>query len=669
MQLQMFYKHLLTNGIDESFLQKIREEWDHFINNKPVNLDIIPSEIYSSWMRSKSYGVDPYSVSKASFLDNSRLKDFTNYQKMTEKYQNFIKGIEIFVNKDDFTIQIFDQTGKSNYNYLNNDYLSYELQGNLIGIDLAEKLVGTTAPILALTENIPILVLKNQHYLWQHHEINCCAAPIHNSNQEIIGAINIIFGDIKLAKKAYLMVKSFATIFDLYFSSITENNETDLLNILDNIQEGIIYLNEENTMQYYNQKLLDLLQINKNGNIQLQIKKNIHNISFNNISKTTNKRISLEINGVQKKFWMAQRLITNDRVNNTNKLVSLREDIESSLPMINIVNKLVTFRDILGNDLNLREAKTMAMHVADTDVPVLLYGENGSGKEMFAQAIHSASSRKNRPFVVINCGAIPAELVESELFGYEEGAFTGALKGGKVGIIESASSGTLFLDEIESLPLYAQVKLLRVLANGRIMKIGGTKEIIVDIRIISASKKDLLEEADKNLFREDLYYRLSTFIIKIPALREHSNDIDLLTQQFVLKYGYKYNKQNILISDDFSAALKCNEWRGNIRELDHVIESAFILLRGKQTLSLQHLPEYIQRAYNYKNTKHIIQERFPHYENKQGLLAIAEEIIIENTLETVGGNISAAAEKLGINRKTIYNKMQEYPSLRRYITR
>ncbi len=282
----------------------------------------------------------------------------------------------------------------------------------------------------------------------------------------------------------------------------------------------------------------------------------------------------------------------------------------------------------------------------------------GDYLEMFAQSIHNSSNRSEGPFVPINCGAIPLELVESELFGYESGAFTGALRSGKKGKIEVAEGGTLFLDEIESMPLSVQIKLLRALSSRKSVKVGGTKSIPIDIRIVSATKKDLLKEADIDRFREDLYYRISTFTLKLPPLRERTEDIEILLNHFIEEYCQRSNYCTGKYSKEFLEALKKYYWRGNVREFKNVIQRAVVLAGDKGDLDIEHLPENIRSAYVYKNTKEklsgIVGEK--KYSNA---LKIGEEIIIKDVLETTDYNINQSAKLLGITRSTLYKKIQK----------
>lgn len=372
----------------------------------------------------------------------------------------------------------------------------------------------------------------------------------------------------------------------------------------------------------------------------LEIKKHISELGCGADFKDKCKNVKLDINGKEIETQISCREITDGLNHQSLRFIQFQEKIarEKQYTTKNIYcNELFTFDQIIGKSS-------------------LIHGESGTGKEMFAQAIHSASNRKSKPFIAINCGAIPQELVESELFGYEEGSFTGALKGGKLGKIEAASGGTLFLDEIESMPVQDQVKLLRVLSTEKIQKIGSTKEISVDIRLISATKIDLLDHADKGLFREDLFYRISTFIIQLPPLRERKDDIIVLAKKIIKKLTTKYSRPPVGMDRLFINTLKNYCWRGNTRELEHALEYAVITLRDEPILRMEHLPENIQDAWLETTPNAVIEEVMRNNKGEKGLLKIAERMLIERVLESVDGNVSLAAEQLGVHRRTLYNK-------------
>lgn len=309
------------------------------------------------------------------------------------------------------------------------------------------------------------------------------------------------------------------------------------------------------------------------------------------------------------------------------------------------VSKKYDFTQIIGKSPFITEAISMAQKVATSDATVLLTGPTGTGKEVFAHAIHSASPRKNQTFVPVNCSAFGKDLLESELFGYKTGAFTGAIKD-KKGLFEEADNGTIFLDEIGDLNLDLQAKLLRVLESGTFHKIGDTKETKVNVRVIAATNKLLEAESEKGQFREDLFYRLSVFQIKLPSLNERKEDIPLLAEHFTAEFGIKTGKKISHISRDYLTALKKHAWKGNIRELRNIIERAVILCDG-DSLTKEVLPfDFDANSAKLSNGVFDLKE--------------IEKQHIKKVLEHTKGNKTQTANLLGIGLTTLYRKMEEY---------
>ena len=305
----------------------------------------------------------------------------------------------------------------------------------------------------------------------------------------------------------------------------------------------------------------------------------------------------------------------------------------------NKIDRNFSFNSITGKAKSISGAIELAKKVADTDTTVLLLGETGTGKELFAQAIHESSSRKNKPFIAINCSAIPKDLQESELFGYVKGAFTGAVKD-KKGYFEAADGGTIFLDEIGDMSLETQSKFLRVLETNSLTKVGDTKTTHVDVRVISATNKDLKSEIEKVNFKNDLYYRLNTFTIYLPALRERKDDLELLINNFIGNYNDKLKKNISKASEDFISGLKEYSFPGNIRELKNLIERAVILCKGSELMA-EDLPE------------EIYQHKFPVEIQSDSLKEIEKQHILKIYSENKH-NKSITAEKLGIGAVTLY---------------
>jgi two-component system NtrC family response regulator len=309
------------------------------------------------------------------------------------------------------------------------------------------------------------------------------------------------------------------------------------------------------------------------------------------------------------------------------------------------VNKagINSFDDIVGKSTQIARVIGLAKRIAGTDTTVLLLGETGTGKEVFANAIHQNSTRKSKSFVAINCSSFSRDLLESELFGYKAGAYTGALKE-KKGLIEIADGGTLFLDEIGEMNIDLQAKLLRVLENGQFFKLGDVKSTTVDVRIIAATNRNLVDEIQAGHFREDLYYRLNVFSIELPPLRERSEDISLLAQQFLAATAHRLKRDNLLLSKEALALLKKHVWKGNIRELKNVLERAVIISDTEEIVPAD-LPFEIQKE---------------HHESHSLSLASVEKQHIQKVLAHTGGNKAETARLLNIGLTTLYRKIEEY---------
>jgi transcriptional regulator with PAS, ATPase and Fis domain len=313
------------------------------------------------------------------------------------------------------------------------------------------------------------------------------------------------------------------------------------------------------------------------------------------------------------------------------------------------------FEDIIGHSSALQEAIRLGKIAARSTTNVLITGESGTGKELFAQSIHNHSSRREGPFVAVNCGALPGGLIESELFGYEGGAFTGARKEGQKGKFEQANGGTLFLDEIGDMPIGEQVRLLRVLQNKEIVRVGGTRPIKINVRIIAATNRDIEELVREKKFRSDLYYRLNVFSIPIPTLNERIEDIIPISDMFVKRYSVLTNKEVVGIDDEARQALMNHHWAGNVRELENVIERAVNITRNNM-IGIKDLPTGFEKnlaPYNRKPS---------YYEEDEDLTivqALERDAIVE-TLNICKGNISKSAEILGIGRRSLYRRLAEY---------
>lgn len=309
------------------------------------------------------------------------------------------------------------------------------------------------------------------------------------------------------------------------------------------------------------------------------------------------------------------------------------------------------FEDILTINPKMLNLKHLAQTIARSDASVLLQGESGTGKELFAQAIHNASLVSHHPFVSINCASIPKELLESELFGYESGAFTGARREGRIGKFELAGEGTLFLDELGTMPLDMQVKLLRVFESREYVRLGGNKKLPFRARIIAATNEDLSNAIQDGSFRSDLYYRLNVINLNIPPLRERIDDLPVLCEGLLSQKDGLYQQTHLHISQAAMELLSLHHWPGNVRELRNVIDRAAIVCDGDEILP-QHLPEYIQTY--IKSAPQEYNGGYYHYE-----IACLERQMIAKALKDNNGNRQAAARQLGIQRSLLYKKIKD----------
>jgi DNA-binding NtrC family response regulator len=334
-------------------------------------------------------------------------------------------------------------------------------------------------------------------------------------------------------------------------------------------------------------------------------------------------------------------------------IVTVERAVEKSrmqLRIHDLEKKLKTrysFDKILGTSKEIKDSILLAEKVAPADSTVLLEGETGTGKELFAQSIHNASARKNKPFVAVNCSAFPKDLLESELFGYKKGAFTGA-NSDKKGLFEEANEGTLFLDEIGEMNFDLQAKLLRVLEDQTFTKIGDTKQLHVNVRIIAATNLDLLKEVQSEKFRADLYYRLSVFKIRLPALRERIEDVEAMAMYFIRFYSLKTNKQVTGMDTAFLTKLMRYDWPGNTRELKNIIERT-VILTDHEILTSDLLPYEM-----FTPLTNAMAEDFG------GSMEDLEKIHIRKILALAKGNKTKAAERLGIGIPTLYRKLKKY---------
>jgi len=458
-------------------------------------------------------------------------------------------------------------------------------------------------------------------------------------------------------------------ICKVYIEQSKEKEEAFFLlnTIMDATDDCIVYVNKDGIIEHLSRAYAEFLNIKVESIIGKHVTEVIENTRMNIVIKTGKPEVAQvqEING---KNMIATRIpvFVNDRVTGAVGKVLFRDVDELNqlyLKINSIKKELNLYKDefrklnkasyaldsIICENKDMIKLKEITQKIANTNSNVLILGDSGTGKELFAHAIHNNSKRRKKPFIKVNCGAIPFDLVEAEFFGYEEGSFTGAKKGGKIGKFKAADGGTIFLDEIAELPLKVQVKLLRVLQDHEIEKIGTTESEKVDVRVVAATNKNLEEMVDKGLFRLDLYYRLNVINLRIPPIKERKDDIPILANYLIKKISLAEGIYVEKISSKAMEFLIRYDWPGNVRELENILERAINFLDEDTKIMTKHLPPKITGMVGVESVKSL----------KDTMSKVEKEVLI-NSIILSNGNKTEAASRLGISRTSFYDKIQKY---------
>ena len=493
------------------------------------------------------------------------------------------------------------------------------------------------------------------------------STPIY-CHKEIIGVLGLVcFNDEQKNKilancESYLhFTKQIAEFIGIKFFEYQENllqkdQENTLKTILENINKGVIIIDKDNTIVSINPIAIEKLNLK----FQCVGKKII--IMTQNDYLMNEEVFKLSINN--KDFTVVGKKISLTSFDNRKNSAFIFEDIKKINENIAEItnNNVISLNDIYGNSEATKKLKENILKIADTSSTVLITGESGTGKELVARSLHSHSNRKNKPFVVINCSAIPDSLLESELFGYVKGAFTGANNNGRIGKFELANTGVIFLDEIGDMPLYLQAKILRVIQEKKIERIGSNKSIDLDIKIIAATNVNLEEKIKEQKFRSDLYYRLNVIPFKLLPLRERKEDILPIIEKLIKKYNRISGKNIISIDDEVKQAFLSYDWPGNVRELENVIELMFNISGNSSILNSSLLPENISKksvSNPPKSSQIIIKNPSDDFEN----FDIIEKNYILQGLEKFGNTTEGKkiiSEKMGIGLTTLYRKLKRF---------
>lgn len=644
--------------------------WVEFVRYGKMDREILRPIIADSWIRSRRYEVDP---------DSSDVTCEVTGDVFEEKYKllgpvldiakPFMETLYETVGEAGMVVRLTDSDGYVIECF--GDELVFESHQALHlykGTNVKEGVIGTNAIGIALAKGIPLQVLGAEHFRVDYHDWTTSAAPIKDEEGNVIAVLSMS-GDYELVHPHTLgMVMASALAIEhelkLEISNQDLRRKNDHFNaIMESISEGIICIDERGVIRDINLFARNYLRVRESEAIGADIRDLIRGDQAKRLVKLVKSGAGLkeeEFNfshsGGRKKSVIVNATPVSEPNDPYKELViTFRE----SKDIHNLVNKIVgakaiyTFEDILGDSPEIKEAIRLSRLVADTEATILLTGESGTGKELFAQSIHNDSHRRTDSFVFINCGAIPRDLVASELFGYVEGAFTGARKGGQPGKFELADGGTLFLDEIGDMPLDTQANLLRVLETKEVVRVGGHDVIPVDVRVIAATHKDLAQEVRRGNFRQDLFFRLNVMPIHTPALRERKSDIPILIDFFYNQFKKGQGKAGVDIAGSFYAAMEMYDWPGNVRELQNVMQLASNLVEEGGVLTAQDLPDYMRTNVRTESAQ---------METTMTVKTLAEleRDAIQASISFNKGNLVKAAKSLGIGRTTLYRKIEKY---------
>ncbi|MBR8537181.1 sigma 54-interacting transcriptional regulator [Carboxylicivirga sediminis] len=480
----------------------------------------------------------------------------------------------------------------------------------------------------------------------------------------LISSIDIDFPWLKLATSV-INTNILALLKGADMQRQMDNTHQFTFAMMNALKVGIISVSTAGEIRYVNNQACQWINIRRRDLLKIPIKnlipnwKNIYQLVSSG-EKFLNEEIAITTPDRKAKFNVTVTPILNqEQVSLIGMVIAIRE-LENVYHLVNKYTGMqarFTFKDIIAKSQKMRKLVDFAKNISDSPSTILIEAESGTGKEVFAQSIHNASSRHDKGFVAINCAAISDNLIESELFGYDDGAFTGAKKGGHPGKFELANGGTLFLDEVGDMKPEVQVKLLRAIQEGAITRVGGEKNIPVDVRIIAATNKNLKEEVEKGNFRLDLFYRLSVIPLKIPALRERMEDLPSLIRFFLNKKSVRLQKQVPQIRYSTLQQFLDYDWPGNIRELENAIEQ-YVILDGD--ISFENLKKELQSPQHVKQPTNTPQTNNSDTPLKLTTVKEMERELILKTIKHFNNNMTHAANSLGVSRNTLYLKIKKY---------
>jgi len=635
--------------------------WVDYVKNNQINTSVIRKEISDSWLTCREIGLDPLNIGDIHTMSEAQFENAKSEKKeLLETITPFMGSLNDIALGTGFRIVFADEKGRILKSVGDAESLVLCNKTQIIpGADLSVNRAGTNGIGLSILLGEPVQISGAEHYFLNFHRIACSAAPIIDNNDQILGVLAVIGRYETIHRHTLGMVATTAEAIRnrIHIQKINEKlaeNNVQLNTLLDIITDGVVYV-KNGIVTELNNEMQTFLGKPAKDIIGNPVEKEIITVpsleELLTFGNKTRREGEIVLKGKKRSFqciFDVKEIVDESSGLEVGQVIIFTrvEEIQMLARKIRFKANF-TFDDIIGESEGIKEAMGLAKRASNFDARVLIEGESGTGKEMFAQAIHNNSSRSTGPFIAVDCSTIPKELLESQLFGYEKGAFTGASEEGKIGFFELSNNGTVFLDEIGNMTMDMQIKLLRVLQEGVFNKVGGTKLIHTDVRIIAATNADLDKEIEKGKFRHDLYYRLNVIHIKTPPLRERKGDIPLLVEHFLNRSSTSQMRKRI--GKKAMGALENYDWPGNIRQLSNAIERA-VIMSSDNIIKVEDLPfEVLGDNQNDEKT----------FFGKPMSLQKTMKEYARFVLNRNNQNISKTSEILDISRTTLYKLLKD----------
>ena len=639
--------------------KRLEETRNRFLFNSK-DPSSIRSTVYDSWIRCLQSGIDPRRKQTDDPLNTEDTASIIRRSKLYDYSIATLNDLLIQAQETNYILTLCDSQGRIIFLGGNRHVKQQAERINFVlGSCWSEESIGTNAIGTCLKTGYPVQIFAAEHFCEGIHDWVCSSSPVKDPvTKEVLGVIDVTgsWQDAQAHSLGMAVMASQVIEYKLYEQTIIARSQL-MENYISAIRRyphnGVIVLDAAfNPIQSNQFARRFVYQISGQDLERLWTEEGLNTCLLhyhNSEPKNDEYEVFIEQFGIpaviQEIYLNAQRIGSMLILSGSKQKTPVKSAPENT-----------PWNKILGKSSSIRSAMTQCNMVADTNVPVLLFGESGSGKELFARAIHQISDRRKGPFVAINCGAVPKELLASELFGYDPGTFTGASKTGRKGKFEEAHQGTLFLDEIGEMPLGFQVHLLRVLQEREVVRLGGSLPIPVDVKIIAATHHNLEHLVNEGQFRADCFYRLHVVSITIPPLRERREDIPLLIDHFLDQFARKYDKPLPKLEQPVREFLvKVYRWPGNVRELQNCLEHA-VLFCMNGTILREDLPKSIQAK--FINSPWLMDNVYDPGPKK--LSICHEKEVLLKLLQDSGGNLSAAARQLGVARTTLYRHLEKY---------